>query len=407
MAKAGGGDTATTAGNAYLGPCGAVSTCGFGASRVEITAYGSSAGATDSADWVGASTTAQGAKSFTLSIAKGTPGYDGTKTVIVSATDKATAGNTKTSGTASSSTDQIKFVFDTTAATLVISPAAASTTTQRRPYIVLDYSDDLSKVTISKATLDGVDISGDLSTTDNKKFYYVPSEDLTAASHTVIAKMTDYAGNATSEESKSFTVAARKDFKITLLAGWNAVSIPSNPVTSDIDTVFSNAGVDQVLAYQNHAWHIATKDASSGTFASTSESPLTSVSQGVGYWVHNNNFESQAVALVGPVEPSAGTPPAVVTIPTVAGWNFVGVVDVSRANTEGADGTTITTSNLYFGDLVDGTAGGHDIVYKYDTTNLKFVEVAQGTNVTTGQGLWIYVKPQSDGSVLAIVPPSP
>ena len=407
MAKAGGGDTATTAGNAYLGPCGAVSTCGFGASRVEITAYGSSAGATDSADWVGASTTAQGAKSFTLSIAKGTPGYDGTKTVIVSATDKATAGNTKTSGTASSSTDQIKFVFDTTAATLVISPAAASTTTQRRPYIVLDYSDDLSKVTISKATLDGVDISGDLSTTDNKKFYYVPSEDLTAASHTVIAKMTDYAGNATSEESKSFTVAARKDFKITLLAGWNAVSIPSNPVTSDIDTVFSNAGVDQVLAYQNHAWHIATKDASSGTFASTSESPLTSVSQGVGYWVHNNNFESQAVALVGPVEPSAGTPPAVVTIPTVAGWNFVGVVDVSRANTEGADGTTITTSNLYFGDLVDGTAGGHDIVYKYDTTNLKFVEVAEGTNVTTGQGLWIYVKPQSDGSVLAIVPPSP
>ena len=407
MSKAGGGDTATTAGNAYLGPCGAVSTCGFGASRVEITAYGASAGATDSADWVGASTTAQGAKSFTLSIAKGTPGYDGTKTVIVSATDKATAGNTKTTGTASSSTDQIKFVFDTNAASLVISPTAASTTTQRRPYIVLDYSDDLSKVTISKATLDGVDISGDLSTTDNKKFYYVPSADLTAAAHTVIAKMTDYAGNATSEESKSFTVAARTDFKITLLAGWNAISVPSDPVSGDIDTVFSNAGVDQVLAYQNHAWHIATKDATSGTFASTSESPLTSVSQGVGYWVHNNNFESQAVALVGAVEPSAGTPPAVVTIPTVAGWNFVGVVDVSRANTQGADGTTITTSTLYFGDLVDANPGGHDIVYKYDTTNLKFVEVASGDNVSTGQGLWIYVKPQSDGSVLAIVPPSP
>ena len=56
---------------------------------------------------------------------------------------------------------------------------------------------------------------------------------------------------------------------------------------------------------------------------------------------------------------------------------------------------------------VDANAGGHDIVYKYDTTNLKFVEVASGDNVATGQGLWIYVKPQSDGSVLAIVPPSP
>jgi len=406
MAKAGGGDAAAT-GNAYLGPCGVLSTCGFGASRIEMTAYGATAAATDSADWVGASTTAQGAKSFTLSIASGTPGYDGTKTVIVSATDKATSGNTKTSGTASSSTDQIKFIYDTNAASLVITPTAASTTTQRRPYIVIDYSDDLSKVTITKATLDGVDISGSLSTTDSKKFYYVPDADLTAAAHTVIAKMTDMAGNASSEESKAFTVAARTDFKITLLAGWNAISIPSDAVDGSIDSVFSNVGVDQVLAYQNHEWQIATKDATSGIFVSTSESPLASIGQGVGYWVHNNNFESQPVGLVGAVEPSAGTPPAVVTIPTVAGWNFVGVVDVSRANTQGADGTTIKTSDLYFGDLVDSNAGGHDIVYKYDTTNLKFVEVVAADNVITGQGLWIYVKPQSDGSVLAIVPPSP
>ena len=54
----------------------------------------------------------------------------------------------------------------------------------------------------------------------------------------------------------------------------------------------------------------------------------------------------------GPVAPSAGSPPAVVTIPTVAGWNFVGVSDVTRANTEGADGTTIKTQE-YFGDLKD------------------------------------------------------
>ena len=41
----------------------------------------------------------------------------------------------------------------------------------------------------------------------------------------------------------------------------------------------------------------------------------------------------------------------------------------------------------YFGDLTDTTAGGHDIVYKYDTSNLKFVEVLQADNViSTGQG---------------------
>ena len=62
---------------------------------------------------------------------------------------------------------------------------------------------------------------------------------------------------------------------------------------------------------------------------------------------------------------------------------------------------------MYFGDLTDSSAGGHDIVYRYDTTNLKFVEVAAADNVSTGQGLWIYIVPAADGSILPIVPPAP
>ena len=273
-----------------------------------------------------------------------------------------------------------------------------------RPYIVLDYSaEEATKVTINTATLDGVDISGKLSSTDNKKFYYVPKTELAAGEHTIVSKATDYAGNVSSILTRKFSVAARKDFKMSLLAGWNAKSVPSDPVDPSIDAVFSNAGVDMVLSYSDHAWTSATKDAGSGKFVGS----LSEIHSGHGYWVHNNNFESQSVALLGPVAPSAGSPPAVVTIPTVAGWNFVGVSDVTRANTEGADGTAITTQTLYFGDLTDGVAGGHDIVYKYDTTNLKFVEVAAGTNVSTGEGLWIYIVPESDGSILPIVPPAP
>ena len=218
-----------------------------------------------------------------------------------------------------------------------------------------------------------------------------------------MSKATDYAGNVSSILTRKFSVAARKDFKMTLLAGWNAKSVPSDPVDPSIDSVFSNSGVDMVLSYSDHTWSSATKDSGSGTFVGS----LSEIHSGKGYWVHNNNFESQSVALQGPVAPSAGSPPAVVTIPTVAGWNFVGVSDVTRANTEGADGTTIKTQDLYFGDLTDSTAGGHDIVYKYDTTNLKFVEVAAADNVSTGQGLWIYIVPAADGSILPIVPPAP
>ena len=74
---------------------------------------------------------------------------------------------------------------------------------------------------------------------------------------------------------------------------------------------------------------------------------------------------------------------------------------------EGADGTAIDTAGDYFGDLKDANAGGHDIVYSYNTTDLKFVEVLTGGNVSTGQGLWIYIVPAADGSILPIVPPAP
>jgi len=430
MAKAG------QTGNEYSGACGAVSTCGFGGSAIEVTNYNvrtlnkslstpvdtwdkdgdgvtrtnptssATVGGQSAGVILDASMTAQGTKTFkyTINAASGNPGTDGDKTVVVTAKDKATAANITIHGSISSSASYLLFNLDDTAPALAITPASGSTTTQTKPYIVLDYSSgEDNKVTVNTATLDGASIAADLSTTDNKKFYYVPSTALAAGVHKIVAKATDYAGNASSESSKEFTVAARKDFKLTLLAGWNAKSIPSDPVDSSIDSVFSNAGVDMVLTYNDHQWSSATKDSGSGKFVGS----LTSIHSGHGYWVHNNNFASQSVALVGPVEPSAGSPPAVVTIPTVAGWNFVGVTDVTRANTEGSDGTAIKTANLYFGNLKDNVAGGHDIVYSYDTTNLKFAEVAHGTNVSTGEGLWIYIVPGSDGSILPIVPPAP
>jgi len=429
MAKAGQGTD-----NGYKGTCGVASTCGMG-SAVDVDDYNvrslnvsvdppassftvdrngdalspastATVDATSAAILLDAGMTAQGTKTFkyTINAASGTPGTDGQKTVVVTATDKATQGNITIHGSISSTSSYLRFMLDDTAPSLTITPASGSTTTQTKPYIVLDYSsEEATKVTLNTATLDGVDISGDLSTTDNKKFYYVPTTDLAAGSHTIVSKATDYAGNVSSILTRKFSVAARKDFKMSLLAGWNAKSVPSDPVNPAIDNVFSNSGVDMVLSYSDHTWSSATKDAGSGKFVGS----LSEIHSGHGYWVHNNNFESQSVALQGPVAPSAGSPPAVVTIPTVAGWNFVGVSDVTRANTEGSDGTAITTQTLYFGDLTDSTAGGHDIVYKYDTTNLKFVEVASGTNVSTGEGLWIYIVPESDGSILPIVPPAP
>ena len=74
--------------------------------------------------------------------------------------------------------------------------------------------------------------------------------------------------------------------------------------------------------------------------------------------------------------------------------------------TEVADGTTIKTQDLYFGDLM--TVQLVDtILFTSTILLLKFVEVAAADNVSTGQGLWIYIVPAADGSILPIVPPAP
>ena len=200
MAKAGAGTT-----NAYKGTCGTINTCGMG-SAVAVDDYNvrsldvsvdppvssftvdrngaaltpassATVDATSAGVILDAGMTAQGTKTFkyTVNAASGTPGTDGEKTVVVTATDKATQGNITIHGSISSTTSYMRFMLDDTAPSLTITPTAGSTTTQTKPYIVLDYSaQEATKVTLNTATLDGVDISGDLSTTDNKKFYYVP-----------------------------------------------------------------------------------------------------------------------------------------------------------------------------------------------------------------------------------------
>ena len=48
-------------------------------------------------------------------------------------------------------------MLDDTAPSLTITPTAGTTTTQTKPYIVLDYSaQEATKVTLNTATLDGV-----------------------------------------------------------------------------------------------------------------------------------------------------------------------------------------------------------------------------------------------------------
>jgi len=329
------------------------------------------------------------------------------KAVILSAND--VNGNTGTLGTRdqSASSGLYKFRLDRTAPVLNNDPdgdaTVGSSTTLPRPYVIFEFSDN-SKVNVVSASFGGDDVLAKLATTNSKKYFMVPEADLTAKTYAVKAKGTDLAGNKGAEGSYDLKVTSRKSYKATILAGWNLMSFPSDPIANSVSAVFTNAGIDQVVGYdamsKGSPWSVATKDTATGLFSGG----LSSISSGNGYWVHSNEFSSQSVALTGPEGPSASAPPSIEAIELASGWNLVGITDATKAKTQANEGDIYKGVEDYL-----GADGGSSITkaFSYNTTNLAWSAkdlTSSGGDVLIGEAYWVFAKPDANGMLTPIVP---
>jgi hypothetical protein len=346
---------------------------------------------------------AQGGNTWSLVVSKGSSA-SGNRAVKVVATDS--SGNSATVGT---DTDKA-YTLDLAVAAATSTPSTS--TTQSNPFLTTDISGDQSTISVVSATLDDVDVSSSvIASADSKTFFFQPATALSNASHTYVVKVKDAAGNE-STISNTFTKSDRTDFVVELFAGWNSVSLPSSPLDSDVNSVLSNAGVKQVVAYDattpSQPWRIASK-VGSAAYTSQTTPGLTNVTAGPGYWVETSNFEDQDVALEGPTGPGDARP-GLTTIATGNGWNLVGVVDQSRSQTQSSHkGATLSrpdntgagvnvTSSTYFNTVNNGRA------YTFDTVTSKFRELVGANAVTIGTGIWVFISPQDNGQLPHIVP---
>jgi hypothetical protein len=351
--------------------------------------------------------TAQGGNVWTATVS-GSSSANGDIAVQVVGTDVAT--NAATIG----DTTTKAYKLDLSLPTATSTPANAGSTTQSNPFLTSDFGDagETSSVSIVEATLDDVDVTSQVvASADSKTFFFQPATALTNDDHTYVVKAIDAAGNE-STTTTTFTKSDRTDFTIELFAGWNSVSFPSNPLDSDVNTVLSNTGVKQVVAYDattpSQPWRIASK-VGSAAYTSQTTPGLTNVTAGPGYWVETSNFEDQDVALEGPTGPGDARP-GLTTIATGNGWNLVGVVDQSRSQTQSSHkGATLSrpdntgagvnvTSSTYFNTVNNGRA------YTFDTVTSKFRELVGANAVTIGTGIWVFISPQDNGQLPHIVP---
>ena len=281
-----------------------------------------------------------------------------------------------------------EFRLDTVLDDPMPTPGDGETVTETRPFVLLNYSDK-STVSVEEFKIDGT--VQEVQSLGENRFLFWP-EELSIGSHTVAVDGVDAAGNTDTFEY-GFKAAERTAFNLKLIAGWNAVSFPANPVDPAIENVFTEGVVDMVAAWDisdpTKPWSIATRMEDEWSTHSDFAT-LSKVSAKFGYWVHVQGFVTQKVALIGQINRlDAGVvPPDLVAIPTEPGWNFVGVIDQDGDQTQANFGDMLMTGTdaVKAGDYL----GKNGKAYTWDPIRSRFDVLEDGEYVTIGDGIWVY-----------------
>ena len=291
----------------------------------------------------------------------------------------------------------------TTPATILrygsVQPRHNSDVFESRPFVLLTFV-DASTVTLLSFKMNGT--AQDIEPLGNNRFLFWPPEAFNLGEYEVEVESVDAAGNE-EDFSYEFEVKARSRFRIDLLAGWNAVSVPAMPINPAIGDVFTIDEVDQVVSWDSSTpdapWRIATKV--DGVWSTNAEfAPLNTIESGKGYWVHSNGFNPQRVSLTGvPDRESSGNAPAgPLGISTVKGWNFVGVVDTDGDQTQHQHFGTWLRNSKQQAVTASSYLRTYKKAYTWDPIKSQFNVVEGGDYIDIGDGIWVYY---ADGFDLA------
>ena len=308
-------------------------------------------------------------------------------TVVAFASDRSrytmgSESNVRNWGSASA-----EFVFDNVAPEeFDLQPERDGTSKESRPFVLIEFNDSHT-VSLDSVMLDGTEIADQFEMPQDNRFVYWPLS-LAKGEHEVEYEVSDAAGNEAAS-SYEFTVEERGDFLLELQAGWNAVSVPANPVDTSIGAVFTDAAVTTVIGWDTQGWRIAVRR--DGVWESNQQyGALNDIHAKYGYWVKSDKFIDQPVALKGPISRSQGGQPTLTGIDTVPGWNFVGVIDVDGDQTEDDFGTSLQDSENNPITASDYLRSDYVRAYTWDPTFSRFESIQRTDTMMIGDGVWVY-----------------
>lgn len=292
------------------------------------------------------------------------------------------------------------------APSLALTPAVTGTTDKtesKRPFLKIDFSgeatefslkgsasssitvaktvvdlDSHNAVTLTKVTLDGVDVLASVGSVSANTFLVTPAADLALGDHKLIVNATDAVSNKlAADKTFTFTVVARAAHKISLLPGYNQISFPGDLENDEINTALAgNTSISLVLAYDpadsDGPWLVATRNATTGRLEGT----LKRIRGHLGYWVKTSTFDPVSAVLKERL--FSALPPS---IAVVAGFNLVPVADLQLS----ACGTTVAAAT-YFASVT------WTVAYHYNPTVNTWSKItsAVGGDLKTCESWWLF-----------------
>ena len=241
-----------------------------------------------------------------------------------------------------------------------------------------DDLDTHGTVTIVSAMLGDEDITDSLQANEGGNVFLFRASGLDLGDHDLEVTAMDEAGNKNSSAFEAtITITERKPYTLNLNPGWNLVSIPGEPMDSDINSVIpADHPAMTVLSFDPSVpggWLTALRG-SDGSFSGT----LTDITAGRAYWVNTPSFEGLKVDIP---KQAAGVAQVLPTISIAKGWNLIPILDV-----DGDFELSDAEGYNYFNGLSEGTVSG---IYTFNTITNSWSSVAQ-EDVEIGKGYWVY-----------------
>lgn len=279
-----------------------------------------------------------------------------------------------------------RFGSDALVAQVKFHPPDGSVIRERRPFVLLEFLEATS-VNLVSVIFDGEEIVNEFEFVKSNEFVYWPLS-MNQGEHEVEVDAVDATGNEISFDFE-FETTLRGDFVMPLVAGWNAISLPADPVNPAIDEVFNDREIKYVVAWDTYdlqsPWAVSVRNEAKWETPKAFRA-VTRILAGKGYWVNSSEFshlhvELHRVASVPPIRESD-------RCSDHGGWHFVGVHDEDGDQTENHFGDTLR----FNGSEVQAREffGRYYVAYRWDPVEAQYERIAPEDAVRIGDGVWVY-----------------